>query len=412
MFDLIKQEGVKPISVKDKWCVHAYYSLNPYAPDGSGRILYSGADLKTNEIRIYIASKDGEVLDEFGEGTIQTSFYHTGAWQTWSADARYVYYQSGEMSNPVICRYDTVTKTEIRMNGDMEGAPPFDEPIISGYLGMLYAAGYGSRIYAPQDAPIPFENRDEHGLFKFNVAEKKAELALSINQVLDLHPKKQEIIAAEKEYIERTGNKEGFTLMTYCVRWNRQGDRCLFYFGNHAAPTTHNEPRLCYIFTADKELKDIHLALDLSFDGPRGGHWSWHPDGKQLIGYATTEDNTNKFSVCTVNYDGTEFKKISNHSSGGHVSVCPTDYNLMLTDESTNPGRVVFIDIPTDTEVGSYSLPRVNGEKETPGRNPLRVCHHPIFSSDGKKVIVNTLPGENALLCELDTIFKAEKEEA
>ena len=84
----------------------------------------------------------------------------------------------------------------------------------------------------------------------------------------------------------------------------------------------------------------------------------------------------------------------------------------MLTDESTNPGRVVFIDIPTDTEVGSYTLPRVNGEKETPGRNPLRVCHHPIFSSDGKKVIVNTLPGENALLCELDTIFKAEKEEA
>jgi len=409
MEDLLEQKGVRPISIKDKWCVHAYYTMDPYAPDGSGRILYAGTDLKTNRIRIYIASKSGEVLDEFGDGIAETSFYHTGAWQTWSKDSRYVYYQGGTMAKPLICRYDTVTRTEIRMEGDMEGAPPFDEPIISGYLGMLYAAGYGSGIYAPQNAPVPFENRDEHGLFKFNVAENKAELALSINQILDLHPNKQEILKSEQEYIAETGNKEGYTLMAYCVRWNRQGDRCLFYFGNHAAPSTHKEPILCYIFTADKELKDIRLALDLSFGRRKGGHWSWHPDGKRLVGYATTAEKKDQFSVCTVNYDGTDFKKISDHDSGGHVSICPTDYHLLLTDESTNPGRVVFINLTTDTEVGSYILPRVNGEKEVRGRNPMRVCHHPVFSGDGKTVIVNTMFGNHAQICEVDTIGRSKE---
>ena len=162
-------------------------------------------------------------------------------------------------------------------------------------------------------------------------------------------------------------------------------------------------------FTADKELKDIRLALDLSFGRRKGGHWSWHPDGKRLVGYATTAEKKNQFSVCTVNYDGTDFKKISDHDSGGHVSICPTDYHLLLTDESTNPGRVVFINLTTDTEIGSYILPRVNGEKEVRGRNPMRVCHHPVFSSDGKTVIVNIMSGNYAQICEVDTIGRSKE---
>ena len=361
--------------------------------------------MSTGKARVYIVSSDGEVLDEFGDCIVQTGFYHTGLWATWSSDSRYVYYQNGDMTGPKICRYDTYDKTEIITDGDMEGAPPFDEPIISGYMGMLYAAGYGTGIYSPQNAPVPFESRDEHGLFMFDVKSGNKSLALSINQILDMHPKKDEILQMEKEYITKTGNS-GFTLMAYCVRWNKKGDRCLFYFGNHCVSKNREEPKLCYVFTADRDFKNIHLALDFSFGKMNGVHWSWHPDGVQLIGYATADENSKKLSVCTVKYDGTEFKKISDHSSGGHVSVCPTDYNLLLTDEPSNPGRIVFIDIPSDEETGSYILPRVNGEKEFAERSFLKVCHHPVFSPDGKKVIVNTLSGEKAVLCEVDTIFK------
>ena len=96
-------EGMRRLSPAGEWCVHSYYTLSPYAPDGSGRILVSGADLDGDTTRVYILSPDGEVLARFGEGKPDTNFYHTGSWQTWSPDARYVYYQGGDMKNPLIC---------------------------------------------------------------------------------------------------------------------------------------------------------------------------------------------------------------------------------------------------------------------------------------------------------------------
>ena len=39
----------------DKWCLHSYYSLCPYAPDNSGRLLFSGCDPDTGVGKVYIA---------------------------------------------------------------------------------------------------------------------------------------------------------------------------------------------------------------------------------------------------------------------------------------------------------------------------------------------------------------------
>ncbi len=399
-------KNLKRISPEGVWCVHAYYSLCPYAPDGSGRILFAGTDIKDGSVKLYITSGDGELLRTFGHGFAESNFYHTGSWQTWSSDAKYVYYQSGSMKHPEIYRYEIETDTEIMLQGDMEGAPPFDEPILSGFLGMLYAAGYADGNYYPEQAPIPFQNRDEHGLFRFDVEHQKQSLALSVNQILAMHPCRDEILAQEEKFIRETGHTEGFTLMAYCVRWNADGSRCLFYFGNHCVDKKRGEPKLCYVFTADRDLKELHLALDFSFGKMLGVHWSWHPDGEHLVGYATNPDCPEKLCLTTVRYDGTERKKISNHSSGGHPGISPADYQLAVTDEagSKGLGRVVFLDLTDDTEAGCYYLPRINGEKEPPGRNRFRVCHHPVFSPDGKKVIVNTLPGDHAVLCELDVI--------
>ena len=417
--ELFKDGALRPLPLENKWCVHAYYTMCPYAPDGSGRILFSAVDNKTSKTKICIMSPDGEITDEFGSETAQSNFYHTGHWQTWSDDARYVYYQGGDMKEPLICRYDTQSRETISMKGDMEGTPPFGNPIISGFLGMLYAAGYADGNYYPQEAPIPFHERDKHGLFRFDIEKKKYDLVLSVNDVLTAHPEKDIILSAEEKYIAQTGNTEGFTLMAYCVRWNPKGDRFLFYFGNHCVDKKRNEPKLSYVFTADKEMKNITMALDMSFD-KSGLHWGWHPDGEHLIGYISDPENSGTLCLCSVKYDGSELKRISKHSSGGHSSICPTDYNLLVTDEfcadeiseelydkdlyeknNVLPGRVVFIDIRTDTEVCSYVLPRVNGNQEPPGRNRFRICHHPVWSADGSKVLVNTLPGENAVLCEL-----------
>lgn len=396
-------EGLRRLSPEGEWCVHSYYTLCPYAPDGSGRLLLSGADLDGNVTHVYIISPEGEVLARFGEGKPDTNFYHTGSWQTWSPDARYVYYQGGDMKTPLICRYEVATGETVALAGDMEGAPPFGDPITSGFLGMLYAAGYGDGHYYPEMAPIPFEARDQHGLFRFSVEEGKQELALSVNDILDMHPQKDKILSAEQAFIAQSGNREGFTLMAYCVRWSPTGDRFLFYFGNHCVDKRRGEPKLSYVFTAKRDLTDIHLAVDLSFGKP-GVHWGWHPDGKHLVGYASHPDNDMKMCLCSVRYDGSDFKMISRHASGGHPSVSPIDYNLLVTDEATSPGRVVFIDLTTDTEVGSYTLPRTFGDKIPAGRNLQKICHHPIFAPDGKKIVVNILPERNSMVCELNVI--------
>lgn len=403
MFESLKQQGIKILSPLDKWCVHGYYTLSPYAPDGSGRLVFAAGDLEKGRSKICILDKNGQLIETFGDNLIESNFYHTGCWQTWSSDAQAIYYQSGSMEHPEIIRHDLNTGADIVLAGDMEGAPPFDEPITSGYLGMLYAAGYANGNYMPKQAPFPFAARDRHGLFQHQITARQSTLMLSVEQLLQTHPDRDLLLQEEKALKDRLGPNEFLTLMAYCVRWNSQGDRCLFYFGNHCVDKKRGEPRLSYVFTADKDFKEIHLAMDLSF-GKRGVHWSWHPDGIHLIGYGPDPEDPTKMCLCTVRYDGTERRKISRHCSGGHPSVCPTDYNLVVTDEGTAPGRVVFIDLTTDTETGSYTLPRTYGEVVPPGRNPFRVCHHPVFTADGSKVLVNTLPGQHAVLCELDTI--------
>ena len=73
---------IRRISVPDRWCVHSYYTLDPYAPDGSGRLLVAGADLKTRLGKVYVIGADGQVEDEFGENPVESNFFHTGFWQT------------------------------------------------------------------------------------------------------------------------------------------------------------------------------------------------------------------------------------------------------------------------------------------------------------------------------------------
>ena len=386
----------------DKWCLHSYYSLCPYAPDNSGRLLFSGCDPDTGVGKVYIADKDGNIIKSFGENGTSASFFHTGYWQTWSPDAKYVYYQSGTNTNPLIVKHNVETGEEKVMEGDMEGAAPFGEPITTGYMGMLYAAGYGDGNYSPEKAPFPFQARDKHGLFRFYPETGKSELALSVADVLENHPHRDRLVKEDKAIKAIYGDNDGLTLMCYCLRWSPKGNRFMFYFGNHTVNSVRNEPRVGYVFTADKNMKDIHMAVDLSF-GRKGVHWSMHPDGNQLIGYGPRVDDPAKQSLTLVNYDGSDYRSISNHASGGHPSICPTDYNLAVTDEcGSKIGRIVFLDVTTGKEVDAYEFQRENVDKVPFGRNPYRVCHHPAFNQDGTKVLCNTLPDKYAKLIEID----------
>ncbi len=391
----------KPLPVADRWCVHSYYTLCPYAPDGSGRILLAGADLATNEGEVLILSAEGEVLDRFGRQPVTPSFWHTGFWQSWSPDSRFVYFQSGTMMQPETVRRELATGTEVRVNGDLEGLPPSGEPGLSCSHGLLYAAGYGDGKWKPEEAPVPFLERRLHGMSLLSFDPPAETLRLSTQEVLDRHPDRDRILAAEQELQSRLGAEEGLTLMLYCVRWNRQGTRFLFYFGNHCVVQERGEPRLSYVFTADRDLTDIRLALDISFDR-RGVHWGWQPDGETLIGYGPRTDGLPGTCLAEVRWDGSGYRMLSDHASGGHPSASPRDPDLLVTDEGgAEHGNVVFISRRSGEILERVPLPKFIGEREAPGRNPLRVCHHPVFNHSGDRLLCNSLPGPLATLQEI-----------
>jgi hypothetical protein len=226
-------------------------------------------------------------------------------------------------------------------------------------------------------------------------------LVLSTQEVLDLHPDRDCILAAENDIRRRLGQGDGLTLMTYCVRWNRSGERFLFYFGNHCVAKDRGEPPLRYVFTADRQLREICLALDLSF-GRRGVHWGWQPDGERLIGYGPDPAAPRRLCLAEVRCDGTGYRKLSDHASGGHPSVCPVDDDLIVTDAGgAKHGTVLFISRRSGEEIGRVGLPKFIGSHESNGRNPLRVCHHPVFNHAGDRVLCNTLPGREAALTEI-----------
>ena len=393
--------NITPLPVKDRWCVHSYYTLCPYAPDGSGRIVLAGADLESKQGEVMIMDGAGEVIDRFAPQAVTPSFWHTGFWQSWSPDSRYVYYQGGTLQQPQTIRREVATGDETRVAGDLEGMPPSGEPGISCSHGLLYAAGYGDKKWKPHEAPVPFQERTRHGMSSIHFDPPAENLVLSTQAVFDRHPDRERIMQAENELQERLGPDEGLTLMTYCVRWNRQGTRFLFYFGNHCVVKERGEPKLAYVFTADRDLKDIRLALDISFDR-RGVHWGWQPDGETLIGYGPRTDGQPGTCLAEVRWDGTGYRMLSEHTGGGHPSASPRDEDLLVTDEGGQEhGNVVFISRRTGEILERVPLPKFLGEREAPGRNPLRVCHHPVFNHAGDRVLCNSLPGPQATLVEI-----------
>jgi hypothetical protein len=400
---LIKPNKLREFKVPDRWCLHGYYSLCPYAPDDSGRFLIAGANLETKLAEVLVLSRDGSIINRFGSVPTTHSYWHTGLWQSWSTDGSAVYYQSGSLKKPYTTRHNLKTGEEVTVEGDVEGMPPMGEPALSCSHGLLYAAGYGGHSYNPAAAPIPFQARTQHGISEIYFDDpSRNRLKLSTQQILDLHPLRERITEADVALKQALGSpEEGLTLMTYCVRWSRDGQRCLFFFGNHCVDRKRGEPKITSIFTADRDLKEIHLAVDFSFDR-YGVHWAWQGDNEHLIGYGPDPENAGKTCLAEVRYDGTGYRKLSDHSSRGHPSTSPVDSNLIVTDENTDiGGNVVFISKLDGRVIERVPLPKFIGDFEPGGRNPLRICHHPVFNHSGDRVLCNSLPGKNAQLVEL-----------
>ncbi|MAX27212.1 MAG: hypothetical protein CMJ19_22170 [Phycisphaeraceae bacterium] len=391
-----------PIDLPGQWCVHSYYTLNPYAPDNSDRLLLAVTDIDSNQGNVLILGPDRKVQHRLGPFPITPSFWHTGAWQSWSPDARYVYYQSGTHLKSTITRHDLTDGSSITLEGDMEGLPPSGEPGISCSHAMLYAAGYGDKKYHPELTPVPFQARDRHGISQIDFSKQTSDLIFTTQQMLDQHACRDQLLEADKEVKSRLGDDEGLTLMLYCVRWNRQGTRMLFYFGNHCVVKERGEPRIAYVMTADRDLKNINMVVDASF-GKRGVHWGWCPDGEHLLGYGSDPDQPENVCIATVHHSGQNYRKLCTHASGGHPTISPADPNLLVTDDYF--GNVEFIDLVKDQTLLHLKLPTSGRKERMGGRTCGWIDPHPVFNGDGSKILINSMPDRYGQAVEMSVKF-------
>ncbi len=383
---------LRTIKLPGLWVLHSYYTMSPWAPDNSGRLLLAGADLATREGEVFVVNSAGEVEARFGRHPVESDFFHTGFWQSWSPDGSSVYFLNGSLKNPQITRHDLTTGAETTISGAMEGAPPDGEPIVSCLIGMLYAAGYGTGIYNPALSPVPFEERSKHGVFEYDFNSKRSNLQISVQEVLDRHPDRKRLLELDCQLAKQNRTPTGLTLMCYCVRWSRDAQRMMFHFGNHCVVKERGEPKILYLFTCKRDFSDLRLALDLCGGGV---HWSFNPDGQHLVGYAPD-------FLSTVAIDGSGFRKICDARGGGHPSISPADPRLAVTDNAQ--GMIEFWDLESNRIIDAEFFPNLVPGKEAfrSGRNEFRVCHHPVFSPDGRRVIFNVLEAGLSYLAEIE----------
>ena len=50
---------LRTIKLPGLWALHSYYTLPPWAPDNSGRLLLAGVDLATREGEVELHSRGG-----------------------------------------------------------------------------------------------------------------------------------------------------------------------------------------------------------------------------------------------------------------------------------------------------------------------------------------------------------------
>ena len=383
---------MKVYGLNDGWSLLSYYTTCPEAPDGSGRVLYAAADMRKKKGYVVIADENGAVLDKFGGTPLSGSFWHTGLWQSWSPDCRYVYYQSGSGARPSVTRRELSAGVEVTIEGaDMEGAPTGNAKVTSGLLGMLYAAGYGDGHFYPDMAPVPFMRRDRHGLFVYDFDTGSSRLALSVEEIMEIvHDPR--LAQWDREQKQKTGDLT--TLMAYCLRWSPDGKKCMFHFGNHCVDKKRGEPKIMYILTADADLGNVRLALDLN--GARTGvHWAYEPDGEHLVGYGWRDGHPGTMYLSEVRDDGAGYHALSDIvTGGGHPSLHPHRRDLAVTDNFGEKGTIAIVDLNGDTVVWKTFQPQ-SGGAVVPGRNPSHVDNHPVFSRDGRSLWFNRM--ENGL---------------
>lgn len=371
---------VQIITPPDAPYMHTFYDVSPFSPSGRYVVL---SKLPYQYKNPPFGDEAEVCIIDLQEQTIRT-VYATKAWAhqlgtnaQWGNDDRHVYTNDWIDGQAVCVRIDIETGETKAYSGSMYHIAP-DASAVVGFppdVINVTQMGYGVPEN-PDNPPYSYKGTpDNFGLFRTDLAANEKSLILPLSNY-------------KEEYAQQLG--EGGTVYLFHTKYNPQGTR-IMQVGRCLKPNERDwNPS---IYTFDPNGKNFSKAIGHEQWNQGGNHPNWHPDGTRIIMnlYPKKELGTNDYCFVVFNQDGTDMKRLSKHSGGGHPSVT-SDTKWLVTDAYTRQKQFVneqgevkirLIDLVADEEEAIcyvYTPPlHIYGV--------LRNDPHPVWSRDYKQVL-------------------------
>lgn len=384
---------VHKVTPDDGYYLHTFYDICPWSP--SQRYLtctrFPFQDREPgykDEAQIcVIDTKDNtltEVYSTRGWG------FQLGSNVQWGGTDRYLYFNDQVDGEGVCVRLDLETDKADELAGPMYHVASDDSAVVSFPLDLINAtqSGYGYAMDPALARTLPPGAAENEGIWRTDLKTGKKTLLVSLAQAYDILPD-----ADKKRF-------EGGTFYFFHSKFNPQATRILQVF-RCMMPNAGSEfgiggtgvfKPMLVTFNADGS--DLKLALSNDVWGKGGHHPNWHPDGERILMNLKLDYDRIKF--CTYNYDGSDFRVLSETVEGsGHPSFHKN-------------GRHIITDVYPDQDFASKSkevpIRLVDIENQTeqnpcfvftlgmPNANVLRIDPHPAWSRDYSKVCFNAAP--------------------
>ncbi len=331
--------------------VHGYYDLPPWSRT-SFDVVFSRLAPLASEGDICVASRTGENLCVVAHSRFMTS--NDGAKAQWSADGTRVFYDDRDEDGNLCLSWTYVE------NGESGSVP--------GAIRMVCPTGdkgtYFDDYHLQPDEHVRL-NYAERGARIIDFATGKSHQVVSIQDCLDIHPRRDEI--------------DGWHLYIKHTKWSPDGQRLMFVFTNE-------------IFYADKynelpRVKDIYVinadGTGLKRVGEFGHHPLWHPNCHQILANA---EFPGRPKLSMVLYDTeTGERSLATKALGGmgHPSYSPdgrwiaADYVLA----GEGGASLLVVDTLTDTAYDVLHMGVLN-------HSHTGTHLHPAWSWDGQELLV------------------------
>jgi hypothetical protein len=336
--------------------MHSYYDLCPWNEDGD-KIVFCSYDEKRTRSKIYWMNTADGTLHFLDQSDIVDT--HSGLRQQWLPGSNKVAFSTTDEKGTFLKVIDVTTGEASRMDGALR---------------MLHPDGKRAVSHTNPRDEAAIARRDTEGIFVTETASGRKSLIVTLQDAINLHPKKDNIGKA-KLYIKHT-------------KWSPDGKKLLFVLTNEII-YKGDQPRVKSIFVVNADGSGLRNILAAG----RWNHPSWHPDGRRIL--INLADEQGEMRMAYVSVETGRLEKVTERIPGGghHPSVSP-DGRRLVTEmvtytegpngrESSGICEIIVLDIEKDTVQRTTSFPVVN-------HSHSGTHVHPVWSRDSSSVLYNS----------------------